>query len=216
MRVVGLRLESLLRKEPTELKRALAYLIFTILFLSLTVPGLAQESSWTEVRQRLLAPNGYSLLCDYTGPEGQYYFSYIVQGDGKKILTEILEGSSRGAGTRIYFNPSLDKENVHMQTRMFRLRRSLQARDIKDSPLHKPLFVHLLEEIGELEPRRVTSSKEGDTVFLFGDPESQHEYLVVDREGNPTLLKRMMADKQVNCLTFHQLEWGEQPINWKE
>lgn len=191
-------------------------ILFVIFFLLTTNQTNAQDGNWNEVRERMIAPTGYSLRCNYTGPEGKFYFIYVVQGDGDRIYTEILEGSTRGVGTRIYFDPAQDAENVTMQTRLFRLRRSLQARDIKDSPLHRPLFVHLLREIGEPEPRQVTMSGEGGMVFMFGDPQSQHEYLEVDKDGNPTLLKRMMADKQVNCLTFHELEWGEQPINWEK
>ena len=169
---------------------------------------------WSEVRERMVSNTGYSLRCDYTGPEGTFHFNYVVHGAGEQILTEVLEGSSRGVGTRIYYNSELDRENVTMQTRLFRLRRSLEARDIKDSPLHRPLFVHLLEEICEPEPRTV-ESREQHTIFLFGDVEALHEYLEVDGEGNPLTLRRMEADKQVNLLTFHQLEWGLQPLEWE-
>ena len=186
-----------------------------VFLLGTTVAAKGEQVPWEQVKDKLTHNSGYSLRCDYTGPEGVFYFNYVVHGAGDQILTEVLEGSSRGVGTRIYYNPELDSENVTMQTRLFRLRRSLQARDIKDSPLYKPLFVHLLNEICEPEPR-ASEDKERSVVFLFGDVDSTHEYLEVDREGNPLTLRRMEAGKQLNLLTFHQLEWGPQPLNWEK
>ena len=170
--------------------------------------------SWESVHARLTGDSGYSLLCDYRGPEGEYNFRYIVQ--GKRILTEVLEGSTRGAGTRVYYNPDKDRENVTMQTRMFRLRRSLQARDIKDTPLYRPLFAHLLEEISEPKPREARPAESGGTVFLFGDEQELHEFLEVDPSGNPLRLRRLMKGKELNVLTFRQLQWGNREIDWKD
>jgi hypothetical protein len=190
-------------------------LALLFLFL-LTNPANSETTVWDDVRNRMMGSTGYSLRCDYVGPEGAYFFNYVVHGAGERILTEVLEGSTRGAGTRIYYSSKHDRENVTMQTRLFRLRRSLQARDIKDSPLYKPLFSHLLDEICEAEPREVTNAKENRTVFTFGDVKSLHEYLEVDGKGNPMTLRRMMAGKQLNSMVFHQLEWGEQPLDWEE
>lgn len=183
------------------------------LTFALTTRLTAQESIWDRVKEKMTCDLGYSVLCDYSGPEGQYFFSYVVHGNGDRILTEVLDGSTRGVGTRIYYDPSKDAENVHMQTRLFRLRRSLQARDIKDTPLYQPLFSHLLDEVSKGAPQQVES---GETTLLrFGGTESQHEFLEVDAEGNPIRLRRMTGDKEVNSLTFHKLEWGEKPMNWK-
>lgn len=198
--------------------KALPHLIAIIFVLCLSGPTQGEDglAFWSEVRQRMNGNSGYSLRCDYVGPEGRYFFDYVVHGSGERIYTEVLEGSTRGAGTKVYYNPLNDSENVHMQTRIFRLRRSLQARDIKDSPLYIPLFSHLLEEICEPEPSEVLISKEGHTIFRFGKVDSRHEFLEVDPKGNPLTIKRMVADKEINSLTFRDLEWGEKPFDWKE
>jgi len=206
---------KLLWKEPTQLITRSLILPFLFLLL-VTTPANSDTSIWEDVRARMTGATGYSVRCDYVGPEGEYFFNYVVHGAGTEILTEVLEGSTRGVGTRIYYNPRRDSENVTMQTHLFRLRRSLQARDIKDSPLYQPLFSHLLDQISQAEPSRVTTVEENRTVFLFGDTDSQHETLEVDGQGNPLALRRMNAGKQVNSLTFTRLEWGEQPIDWKE
>lgn len=184
--------------------------LFFILFLSSA--GLTDTAPWSQVKARMLGDSGYSLRCEYAGPEGTFYFRYVVHGSGQ-ILTEVLEGSSRGAGTRIYYDPVIDRDNVTMQTPFLRLRRSLESRDIKDSPLHKPLFAHLLDGMVTQEPREAVEQGE-ETVFLFGDRGAGHEFLTVDREGNPLNLRRMEAGKEVNRLTFRGLEWGEKPIEW--
>lgn len=188
---------------------------FLISFLLISGPLSGEPITWEKVKLKMEGGQGYSLYCDYNGPEGVYLFHYVVLGAGEEILTEVLEGSSRGAGTRIYYNPKLDRDNVVMQTKLIRLRRSLQARDIKDSPLYQPLFSHLLSEFCEPHPR--TMERKGtSTVFFFGDKSAGHECLEVDEAGNPLALRRMQAGKQLNVLTFHHLEWGPQSLEWDE
>ncbi len=190
-------------------------LLLLVLFLH-TTHALAERPDteiWNKVKARMKADTGYSLRADYRGPEGHFLFNYIVQGAGDKILTEVLEGSSRGVGTRIYYNPEMDKENVNVQTSMFRLRRSLQSRDLKNSPVHKPLFAHLLDELGA-DPSEVDVRPPGDMIFTFGDKSAEHEFLTVDAKGNPLKLTRMEANKEISRMTFHQLEWGMKPIEW--
>lgn len=200
------------------LPRLLLFLfLFLFLFLHTTFAwaDLNDPDIWTKVKQRMRADTGYSLQAVYEGPEGHFLFHYVVHGDGERILTEVLEGSSRGAGTRIYYNPSDDSENVTMQTSLFRLRRSLESRDIKDSPIHKPLFSHLLDEL-DPEPQEIDYQKLGTIVFLFGDKTAEHEFLTVDSSGNPIRLSRMEKDKEVSSMTFHQLEWGQKPMDWEK
>ncbi len=189
-------------------------LILALLFFVLSGDAWAEPVRWESVKLKMTDDAGYSLFCDYSGPEGNYRFHYIVLGAGDEILTEVLEGSTRGAGTRIYYNPKLDRENVTMQTKIVRLRRSLLARDIKDSPLHQPLFTHLIGEFSESGPQAV-EQRGANTVFRFGDRKSRHELLEVDSKGNPLNLRRMEAEKQLNLLTFHQLEWGPHPVEWE-
>lgn len=194
------------------MKRVTLTLLF--LFLSTSLVGADNNDIWNKVKSRMRADTGYSLRADYEGPEGHFLIHYVVHGDGDLILTEVLEGSSRGAGTRIYYNPEKDSENVTMQTSMFRLRRSLQSRDLKDSPVHIPLFSHLLDELGS-EPSAVRVLQPGNIVLMFGDKSAQHEYLIVDENGNPLKLTWMEANKEISNLTFHNLEWGRQPIDWE-
>lgn len=190
-------------------------ILLAFLLLLVQTPS-AQRNFWEQVREKMTADSGYSLQCDYIGPEGLYHFSYNVHGDGDKILTEILRGSTRGAGTRIYYDPAKDAENVAMQTRFMRLRRSLQARDIKDSPLHRPLFRHLLGELRQAEPTDMVELDSQRMLLTFGDTASEHDCLEVDPQGNPVELRRMEAGKEVNCLTFRELQWGEKPMDWDD
>jgi hypothetical protein len=197
------------------LKRSSPLLLLFFFLTSFALADMADTDIWNLVKSRMKADTGYSLRADYQGPEGHFIFHYVVHGNGDRILTEVLEGSSRGVGTRIYYNPAKDSENVTMQTRMFRLRRSLQSRDIKNSPVHKPLFSHLLDEL-DAEPLEVEFQQLGNVVFLFGDKAAEHEYLMVDSDGNPVKLTCMEANKEVSNLTFHQLEWGQKPMDWEQ
>lgn len=187
-----------------------------MVLLCLLSPCWGEGEVWQQVHDKMTAGTGYSLQLDYTGPEGQFHFNYTVHGDGDKILTEVLEGSSRGVGTRIYYDPARDSENVAMQTSFLRLRRSLQARDIKDSPVHRPLFKHLLSLLHQAEPSEVRILAPDRRVLRFGNSDSDYDALEVDLEGNPLVLRRVEAGKEVNCLTFRELQWGEQPIRWED
>lgn len=194
------------------MRNPIPLLVLLLTLLSCSVAS-AQQVTWDSVRQKMTDGRDYSLFCDYTGPEGQFRFHYVVLGAGAEILTEVLDGSSRGAGTKIYYNPKLDSENVTMQTSMFRLRRSLQARDIKGSPLYIPLFSQLLTEISEPLPSEV-ETLEQNTIFTFGDSKALHEDLVVDESGTPVALRRMEAKKQLSLLTFRDVEWGPREMDW--
>lgn len=185
-----------------------------LLALSLFVLGKAETAPWSDVKERLTGGTGYSLRCDYAGPEGVFAFRYIVKDKGQKIFTEVLEGSSRGSGTRIYYDIEEDSKNVTMQTSLFRLRRSLEARDIKDTPLYVPLFTHLMGEFSTSDPTPQEGTEPGTTVFLFGDEKTLHERFTVDEKGDPLSLKRMEGPKEINSLTFTELEWGDRPIDW--
>ena len=202
-----------LRGANKELKRLSLLLLVLLLHTTHALAELADTETWNKVKARMNGDTGYSLRADYRGPEGHFLFRYIVQGAGDRILTEVLEGSSRGVGTRIYYDPERDKENVTMQTSMFRLRRSLESRDLKNSPVHKPLFAHLLDELGR-DPSEVDVRPPGNMIFMFGDKAAVHEFLTVDAKGNPVRLTRMEANKEISRLTFDQLEWGLKPIDW--
>lgn len=191
-------------------------LILLALLIILTQPAAAQEALWGQVLEKMTGDSGYSLQLDYSGPEGLFHFRYTVHGDGERIFTEVLEGSSRGVGTKIYYDPEKDAENVAMQTRFMRLRRSLTARDIKDSPLYLPLFRHLLGQLQQPEPTEIATLEDETMVFTFGDKTSDYDCLEVDSLGNPVTLRRVEDGKEVNTLTFRQLEWGEKPIAWED
>lgn len=193
-----------------------SYLLLVIFFFSLFGEGWSETTSWDLVKARMTAEIGYSVNCEYVGPEGNFFFRYVIHAGGQPIFTEVLDGSTRGAGTRVMYDPTVDRDNVTMQTSFLRLRRSLQARDIKDSPLYQPLFAHLLKEISEGNPREVSHLGSDTTLFLFGSKAAVHEYLQVDKDGNPMTLTRMEAKKQVNRLTFRELEWGDQAMNWEK
>ena len=187
-----------MRGANKELKRLSLLLLVLLLHTTHALAELSDTEIWNKVKARMDGDTGYSLRADYRGPEGHFLFRYIVQGAGDKILTEVLE---------------MDKENVTMQTSMFRLRRSLESRDLKNSPVHKPLFAHLLDELGR-DPSEVDVRPPGNMIFLFGDKAAAHEFLTVDAKGNPIRLTRMEANKEISRLTFDQLEWGMKPIDW--
>lgn len=184
-----------------------------LLWMALTPAVLAQEVLWKMARAKMMGSDGYSMRYDYDGPEGLYRFNYVVQGDGDKILTEVLEGSARGAGARILYDPAKDKDNVSMQTHMLTLRRSLQAKDIRDSSLYQPLFRQLVEDMAEPQPRETLKSGK-NTILVFGDKATVQDRLEVDREGNPVAIRRLQKGREVKKMTFSNLSWGSAAISW--
>lgn len=183
--------------------------IWTLLALA---PG-AQQVAWKSARSKLVSTDGYSVKCHYKGPEGSYEFNYVVESDEGKILTEVLEGSSRGAGSKILYDPVNDKENVKLKTDMFSLRRSTEARDIKDSMLYQPLFQQLVTHLVEPQPRE--TKQVGDhTLLFFGDKTTIQDILEVDKDGDPVNVRRVEKGKEVKRMTFSELSWGDSLIQW--
>lgn len=196
-------------------RRRLGRGVVTLLTLSfwLTVSASAQNQLWATTKAKMTGDSGYSMRYDYEGPEGVYKFNYVVQGDGDKVLTEVLDGSQRGAGSRILYDPASDKENVTMQTRLLTLRRSLQAKDIRGSSLYQPLFRQLVEELVEPHPREVLKTG-NHTVFVFGDKAMVQDRLEVDQHGNPRVMRRIEKGKELKSMTFHNVAWGHAAISW--
>lgn len=181
--------------------------------LSLFSPVAAQNELWSKAKEKMTGATGYSLNYDYDGDEGAYKFSYAVQGDGTKILTEVLEGSARGAGSRILYDPATDKENVSMKTSILTLRRSLGSKDIKDSSLYQPLFRQLVENLVEPNPREMVKAS-NSVVLVFGQKMGSQDRLEVDASGNPLSFRHMEKGRETKKMTFRNLKWGKPEITW--
>lgn len=179
----------------------------------LSTSALAQPQLWTTVRAKMTGDTGYSMRYDYEGPEGAYKFNYVVQGDGSKILTEVLEGSKRGAGSRILYDPATDKENVNVKSSLVTLRRSLQSKDIQGSYLYQPLFRQLVDELVEPQPREILKAG-SNSILVFGDKAKAQDRLEVDALGNPVAMRHLEKGAEVRRMTFHNLSWGSTAINW--
>lgn len=186
--------------------------LLALLWVAASLPASAQDL-WKTARARMTGDDGYAMRYDYEGPEGAYKFNYVVQGDGAKIFTEVLEGSARGAGSRILYDPAVDKDNVSMKTHMLTLRRSLQARDVQGSSLYQPLFRQLVEELVEPQPRESLKAG-GNTILLFGDKARIQDRLEVDPKGNPVTYRRLDRGKELKKMTFRNLAWGRAAISW--
>jgi hypothetical protein len=183
--------------------------------LVLTRTAMPQEQDWDIIKARLVGSTGYSLTSNYQGPEGTYRIAYVVQGNGTKILTEVLEGSTRGAGSRILYDPAKDENNVAVQTSFLNFRRSLEARDIKDSPLHIPLFRQLVGGLVSDQPTEIIGGSGGHRVLVFGDKTKIQDRLEVDNDGNPVVTMRLKNGKEIQRMTFSKIVWGDQEISWK-
>ncbi len=161
----------------------------------------------------MTSATGYAMNYEFEGDEGAYRFHYVVWGDGQKILTEVLDGSARGAGSRILYDPATDKDNVTVKTSMLTLRRSLGSKDIKDSSLYQPLFRQLVE--GMVEPNPRESVKAGaNTILVFGDKTKTQHRLEVDTEGNPLSFRHLEKGREMKKMSFRGLKWGKSEITW--
>lgn len=173
----------------------------------------AEPISWQEVRAKLIDSPDYSLHYDYQGAEGTYQCNYVVQGAGARILTEVLDGSSRGSGARILYDAAKDKDNVTVQTSFITLRRSLGSEDIKGSSLYQPLLHQMVDELVAPKPRQVV--RKGDhSVFVFGDKASVEDFLEVDSDGNPVRAWRRTEGNLTKQMSFSGISWRETAISW--
>ena len=166
----------------------------------LAMPALGQETLWSKVKAKMTSDGGYR-------------FHYVLWGGGEKIFTEILEGSSRGAGSKILYDSAVDKDNVTVRTSFLTLRRSLGSKDIQGSSLYQPLFRQLVEELVEPTPRE--SLKVGEaTVLVFGDKAKTEHRLEVDAAGSPLSFRHLEKGREVKKMTFRDLKWGKFEMAW--
>lgn len=194
------------------MRRRLTAGLIALVWIATGLSATAQDL-WKTAKARMMGDDGYTMRYDYEGPEGVYKFNYVVQGDGAKILTEVLEGSARGSGSRILYDPATDRENVSMKTHMLTLRRSLQAKDIQGSSLYQPLFRQLVEELVEPQPRE-TMKAGANTILVFGDKAKVQDRLELDAQGSPVAYRRLEKGKELKKMTFRNLAWGRSAINW--
>ena len=187
-------------------------LLCLLLFTSLEAPA---DELWDTTRERLLSAEAYRLHYDYTGEEGTFHFRYTLVDNGERILTEVLDGSARGSGTRIYFDKKKDSQNVAMDTGYFTLRRSLEARDIKGTSLYQPYFTLMIEDLSSEKPTKIQQTDKGSLLF-FGQRGESEDRLQHDSEGNPLTYRRFEKGKEIKKMELKKLEWGTFPIDWKK
>ena len=183
------------------------------ILIILVTPALAEETLWDKAKAKMTGDTGNSLNYEYEGDEGSYKFRYVVWGDGQKILTEVLEGSARGSGSRILYDPSVDKENVSVKTSMLTLRRSLGSKDIQGSSLYQPLFRQIVEGLAEPKPRETVKAGER-TILIFGDKRQAQDRIEVDSAGNPLSFRHLEKGREMKKMTFRSLKWGKAEIAW--
>ncbi len=188
------------------------FLLSWLLLISLE--ALADDI-WETTRQRLLSAEAYRLHYDYTGEEGTFHFRYTLVDKGERILTEVLDGSARGSGTKIYFDKAKDSQNVAMDTGYFTLRRSLGARDIKGTSLYQPYFTLMIEDLSSQKPTKIQKTDQG-TLLFFGQRGESEDRLQLDPEGNPITYRRLEKGKEIKKMEIRKLEWGTFPIDWKK
>ncbi|MCA9790581.1 MAG: hypothetical protein KC910_02250 [Candidatus Eremiobacteraeota bacterium] len=185
-----------------------------VVFLALIwLAGLTVASAdprWQAVVDKIEAAHDYAFHYDYRGEEGTYSFSYQAVPKVPMVRTEILEGSSRGVGTVIFYDAKLSTEYVQMKTSFLTLRRSITSRDIEDTSLYIPLFQQLVDRMAKA--KLTASSATGDTwTFVFQDESFRHE-LEADIESNELRAYRRYAkDKLLESLTFGPIRWNSDP-----
>lgn len=189
------------------------FLTLAVILTGTCSPTFAQDALWAKAKAKMTGSTGYAMNYDFEGDEGAYKFHYVVWGDGQKILTEVLDGSTRGAGSRILYDPAADKENVTVKTSMLTLRRSLGSKDIKDSSLYQPLFRQLVDGLIEASPRE--SIKTGvNTILVFGDKTKTQHRLEVDADGNPVSFRHVEKGREMKKMSFKAIKWGKAEISW--
>lgn len=184
-------------------------LILSLIWLSALSVARA-DPHWQAVVDKIQAAHDYSFHYDYRGEEGSYSFNYQAVPKDPVVRTEILEGSSRGVGTVIFYDAKVSTEYVQMKTSFMTLRRSVSWRDIEGTSLYIPLFQQLVERMAEA--KLIGSSATGDTwTFVFGDESYRHE-LEADLESHDLrAYRRYSQDKLQEALTFGPIRWNSEP-----
>ncbi|MGE0495516.1 MAG: hypothetical protein AB7S38_40300 [Vulcanimicrobiota bacterium] len=184
-------------------------MILSLIWLSALAVARA-DPHWQAVVDKIQAAHDYSFQYDYRGEEGSYSFRYQAVPKDPVVRTEILEGSSRGVGTVIFYDAKLSTEYVQMKTSFITLRRSITSRDIEDTSLYIPLLQQLVERMATA--KLVQSSATGDTwTFVFQDEAYRHEFEADLESSDLRAYRRYRKDKLLEGLTIGPIRWNSQP-----
>ena len=189
-------------------KLTLALILAT---LSATAAGGEEASLWERFDARVREASAYSFRYDYRGPEGSYRFRYSYAAPGK-LKTEILQGSVRGAGTVITYDPGTSPRHVQVHTGLLTIPRRITAGDIEGTSLYIPLYQQLQGKVGERGPdRAATDELDGRPVtrLEFGEDAAGYGFTAYLDGGGDLVrfLERSRGELRKEFL-FAEIEWG--------
>lgn len=179
--------------------------ILALLLLLATSQTATAELGWEQLQTKLRGAPGYQMNYHFKDGREEYYFLYTVINTGPRVLTEILDGSSRGRGTKILFDPQVNNDVVLMKTPFLTLRRSITAKDIRDTSLYIPLFAQLLDRT-----RNHGATVESPGVFVVDAEQVRHRWTVDASSGDPLSYQRFQGGELVESMSFTNLTWGDQ------
>lgn len=174
--------------------------------LILSLPLGADQAAWDNVVEKIKGARDYSFRYTYRGPEGTFFFDYAVVRQGPKVRTEILEGSDRGNGTIILYDPEQSTDTVTMKASLFTLRRSLESKDIKDSSLYIPLYDQILDKLG---PAKLVKSD--GQFYLFQNGDETHKVTVAPQTNEIVHYSRSEGNEVVESFKFSNISWDRDP-----
>ncbi len=179
-------------------------LLSVMLLLSVMASLEAQQLPWQSVVDKVRSSPGYTVRFDYQGERGFYRFHYSAAPG--KTRTEILPESDAGVGVVVLYDESLSNEWVAVDMGFFRVRRSLDSADLKDSQVEIPIFDQLFTRLAPL-PVLDAVREGGLTCYRFGTAGDLHRVSVND-QLEIVGYQHQIEGQVVESMTFHDVLWS--------
>lgn len=194
-------------------KPLVAVALLACAVLSLAAPAradLSPQQVWNRAVQRIRSAKDYTLGYNYTGPKGEFVFTYAAVRPNQ-VKTTIVKGEN--AGAVLIYNP--DEYGNEVRARKGFLGKGLALNDPKvaGTPIIQPVFDMLLEKT-----RNATVTSGGDStvmghaVYVLNVTADGILNVVAVDKANFDVLHWKYADREgTQDRTFYDIQMNVQP-----
>jgi hypothetical protein len=196
--------------------------IMALLVLAAGTALLGSQASlaaadWSAVVAQHQNAKSYTLLYDYVGPRGKFFFQYAIVDPASKtpkVRTQILRGSDKNVGTVIIYDPDVATDKVKAKVGLGYITRALTHKDVDNTPFYQSIYGMILREVSKYGKPTVKGTQNyrgvDCTVFQFGSGGDTYT-VFVDANNSIIHTEKRQGGKIVEERYFHDIQWNSNP-----
>lgn len=182
-------------------------LLTCLMSVMLLSAAASAQVTWKQVQDKARSAKSYSVLYNYSGPRGEYSFTYAFTPDA--IRTDITRASDRSrVGTVVVFDKSWNPERVRAKVGGGVIVRSTSHVDVRDTPFYRSVYEMVFQQTDRLgSPSTRVSGR--NTIFTFKG--AGGDYRVWVNNVGEILKTERKDDGNVETRRFAGHRWNNSP-----